>query len=1075
MKTLLFFFLGTFLVSARDLFVCAEGGIDGNGSLESPWQSLPEACAALQPGDVLTLLPGEYSQQELIICAQGTAEQRIVIQGAHRDLSVLTAWQIVDTAWEAVPGQRFVFQTICPFPVYWVSDLAHPVIMQPAPSLHDMERFRGTWLADREENILYVHSLDGQMPLPGSIKATVNSGHILLLQEARHLTLRNLTFCGSAHQQPRFSASGSAIRTHNTIALQIEDCNFYLNSGGVNITQTCLDTTVRRCFFRRNESLGYSEMAQLFFGHRARNNLAEDNVILDGRAHGLRFYGGAENNTARGNIILNERIGLYYKASRGSRLAERNVVMNCDYFNFSDLYGRPITDLHNTVAMPSHVYDKNSTNLILDQQKDEPRFCAPEHLDFRLQADSTFLGRGAHPEPAPVYYLSPQGNDDNTGKSEQRPWRTLAAAAERLHPGDTLYLAPGEYAEKITLTFTGPLSIKGRGKNQEAKISAVTLLDCRQLLLENLICEELTVRDCRETDLRRVVATSFTARQSQGLRAKQCEFAALRWQNIQTGEVLFSAFPQDTAFDVCPGLVRGYNSAQPSFPLGRQAQTTGAQRPKPTSVQPRIEKVTAVVITPTSATFTWTIPNINTDLWRVREAWSNTRPVLSLLEYGETEECGERSVSIGDLFHYTNLRDLKPDTRYFYRVVVPEKMLGLTHQAKVIPFANVGMQQDWQGRHETALQSFVTPAKSTFTQRELYVAPDGQGDGSHPDQPLGGLRAASQQARPGDTLILLPGIYYETYYGLVSGLPGYPITLKAAHPGTVILDGSNYLRPSALHLYKCDHYVIDGLIIRNFSNKNFASRAGQEYGQLQAFSCRDLTIRNCVFSGFGVFQNIAVYQYLITIKCCSEVLIQNNVFADGVNSITGGSNGNLAILNNTFFVPLIYHFVFQYPVPETKVTVRNNLFLAQLPVKAKAKVARCMFIGDFELDFDANAWYFPPEDTMRYIGLEGVQFPPEDCEFPAGLARVRKATGHEKNGRELAEFTFRDHQFINPNSAKYRQEVSVAFSEGKILPTLEYFATPLSDVGAQPVRGDIRNVQPAPQMSPQPRCCRALL
>ncbi len=47
-----------------------------------------------------------------------------------------------------------------------------------------------------------------------------------------------------------------------------------------------------------------------------------------------------------------------------------------------------------------------------------------------------------------------RGNDTNDG-TQAAPWKTLAYAARRLQPGDTLYLRGGTYYEKVSLTRSG--------------------------------------------------------------------------------------------------------------------------------------------------------------------------------------------------------------------------------------------------------------------------------------------------------------------------------------------------------------------------------------------------------------------------------------------------------------------------------------------------------------------------------------------------------------------------------------------------------------------------------------------
>lgn len=62
------------------------------------------------------------------------------------------------------------------------------------------------------------------------------------------------------------------------------------------------------------------------------------------------------------------------------------------------------------------------------------------------------------------YYVSPSGNDGNTG-SVGSPWQTLQYAVDQLQAGDVLHVGAGSYNEKITLNVSGtagnPIRITG--------------------------------------------------------------------------------------------------------------------------------------------------------------------------------------------------------------------------------------------------------------------------------------------------------------------------------------------------------------------------------------------------------------------------------------------------------------------------------------------------------------------------------------------------------------------------------------------------------------------------------------
>jgi|GEM_PF-784639 len=52
------------------------------------------------------------------------------------------------------------------------------------------------------------------------------------------------------------------------------------------------------------------------------------------------------------------------------------------------------------------------------------------------------------PVPGNIFYVSPTGNDSNSGSITQ-PWKTLAKAADTLTPGQTVYLRAGTYKESL--------------------------------------------------------------------------------------------------------------------------------------------------------------------------------------------------------------------------------------------------------------------------------------------------------------------------------------------------------------------------------------------------------------------------------------------------------------------------------------------------------------------------------------------------------------------------------------------------------------------------------------------------
>lgn len=69
-------------------------------------------------------------------------------------------------------------------------------------------------------------------------------------------------------------------------------------------------------------------------------------------------------------------------------------------------------------------------------------------------ATLTFKTAAAPADPR-VYYVAPDGSDDNSGLSRKKAFRTICRAADRVGPGDTVLIAEGGYPENVRIRAAG--------------------------------------------------------------------------------------------------------------------------------------------------------------------------------------------------------------------------------------------------------------------------------------------------------------------------------------------------------------------------------------------------------------------------------------------------------------------------------------------------------------------------------------------------------------------------------------------------------------------------------------------
>jgi hypothetical protein len=159
------------------------------------------------------------------------------------------------------------------------------------------------------------------------------------------------------------------------------------------------------------------------------------------------------------------------------------------------------------------------------------------------------------------------------------------------------------------------------------------------------------------------------------------------------------------------------------------------------------------------------------------------------------------------------------------------------------------------------LPAFTDPCVSGTC---YYIAPSGGDDGAtggSPQTAWDSFAHAWTVLQPGDTLVLLDGVYATSLEIAVSGTHGAPVTIRAHNDGGAILDGEFSRWPCELS--QVSHVVLEGVGCRNLSATAMSAAV------LSIMDSSDITVRRVTVAGSNTNSS------LVRVAASSDVLIED--------------------------------------------------------------------------------------------------------------------------------------------------------------------------------------------------------
>lgn len=540
-------------------FVARHGDDDHDGlSRADAFATIQRGVDALEPGDTLTILPGEYlgSVMREGLGADGV---RTTIR-AEMPGTVTMRGDVPLPEFQPLDGHRFVYVADVDFDeeVQVVNELDTLTVIESLPALGPLEFNPGAFYHDVEAGKLYLSTPDLASPQGRPYTASVTPAQGLHLVEPRGVTVEGLAVTGfnrnemaPRHDRSQYSTWG--ILVTNGRDCIIRECHVYLNGQGIQVgsfEEGNGNNVIERCRAWGNDTqYGSGDRGGLTI-HHGRNDTIRDSVAFRNGNYGINIRseaGGPPPRDEDGNYIFNyeNKSRIIASLAWGNDVADFKIKTGHSYVHTversigPDLWSVTPKNVSHSIVSRNREHPQDNINL-WDNDELEPQreFADPLNHDYRLQSTSRFRNaapdgsdRGPLPYEPTVFYVSPEGDDAADGLSIQNAWRTVERALPGLDAGDTLYLASGIYDVDLdwdTGSATdAPIHVRGRGDGEVVLRGALrahgqSRLDFKRLAFDGTVSlddsAKAAMTDCTFTN------GSLTARGLEALRITHCLF-----------------------------------------------------------------------------------------------------------------------------------------------------------------------------------------------------------------------------------------------------------------------------------------------------------------------------------------------------------------------------------------------------------------------------------------------------------------------------------------------------------------------------------------------------------------------
>ena len=902
-------------LGAADYFV-EKHGSDANAgtSPKTPKATIGAAVKLLRPGDTLTIGPGEYFEAVAGRFAQESMGKPILVKARFPGSVLIRGDKEIKGRFAAVPGFRFVYVVDFPENPNAVNERDSFKILTPAGAKAELEFSPGTFFYDDKEKKLYISTSDGLPPDRHFYTASLLYGGGFYMQKSSYVTVDGLMATGfyTYNRLPHGHCWG--IRLSGKTDGVIRNCKAFFNSNGIHFGMERNSVIEDSVAYANGSPAPVSGGNMVVWGHCHGNTLRRCRSFFSAHPNGLgiRFYGGRlTGNRLEDNVSFGES-GIIVKGNIDRSPALRNICFN----NYSERQFASSYGTHNVFRGPNAYAPDGGLRLdLLEKQKADPDslFADPDNHDFRPQEGARGVEAGLI-DRKDVFFVSPKGDDGNSGRSVAKPWKTF----RNVRPGTTVYLLPGTYdfpavikADRVTLrtrgngaraVLTGGLAVSGRN----CRVEGVNFLKKGVLIAgENALVSccgfgaPLTVTGKGVE----ICHNAFTHP------ADLSRATGFRHSNLYT-----VASPPGGLFDLDkPHAKPQFTAPEKGEFTVRNAQDFGGRGFDALPVGPYrlIRSCSTVVRGP----FLRRVSDTTADI----EWWTAESSAASELRWGETPRCDGKAGNAfrGSNYHSVTLSGLKPGKKYYFKIFsrMPPREF---HSNMELAAADLVKKRKIVASEP---QSFTTQLRSE-PPRTLYVSPDGRDDNpGTADAPFRTINAALWKAGPGDTVTVRGGVYTERIRFRSGGDEGKTITLRSSPGEKVFIDGKMILF-NAVDADGKSHIVIDGFYFRNIVHK-------AEHGAVMTSGGDHITVRRCFYDG----RSRAGYTPPFIVASRTK----NLLFADNV--IMGGFTGSafwrcpdLVMRNNVFYINSIVQ-TYIHCHPEDKVTIARNIFYDLIPVK----------------------------------------------------------------------------------------------------------------------------------------------